>query len=44
MYIIKERLKDGRVVILCSTEWETDAIKRLLVFKNAGRDVWCVKE
>ena len=43
MYQIKEKLSDGRIVlVVCGSE--VDAQRQVDALKRCGRDVWCVKE
>lgn len=44
MYKVKEKLHDGRVVLLGVVETEDEARRRVEVLKRTGRRVYYVKE
>lgn len=44
MYQIKEKLANGKIVLLATVGEEQDAITRVAAAKRSGRDVWYVKE
>jgi hypothetical protein len=44
MYQIKEKLPDGKVILLAIVGEEKDAINRVATATEAGRDVWYAKE